>query len=82
MAHSAENVYLMVMTGGYRAADIERWSQEIAAEAVADSHDGIYEIGYEEGLEKGKEEGRLEGYNEGYDEAIEEARKAVRSLER
>jgi hypothetical protein len=34
MPHSAEDIYLMVMTGGYRAADIERWAQEIA-EAVA-----------------------------------------------
>jgi hypothetical protein len=32
MPHSAEEVYLMVMTGGYRAADIERWAKEVAEE--------------------------------------------------
>lgn len=53
MPHSAEDIYLLVMTGGYRAADIKRWADEIAAEAVKDSHDGIYEIGFEEGHIKG-----------------------------
>ena len=82
MAHSAEDIYLLVMTGGYRAADIERWAEEIAAEAVDDERESILEEGYERGFEKGKEEGLVEGFKEGYDEAIDEAKKALRYLER
>lgn len=78
MAHSAEDIYLMVMTGGYRAKDIERWAEEIIEEAIEDARGDIEKEGYNKAFEEGYNEGEEAGWNN----AITEAKAAVKYLER
>lgn len=66
MAHSAEDVYLMVMTGGYKPLDIKRWAEEIAEDAVESARSDIeldsgqqgYKLGYADGCMEGTMQSR------------------------